>query len=425
MEKPDAFELTPAQIQRFEATDFERQPPGTILRDFETLLNLIGDSGMPATPARGIALGSLETINRSLAHPLDLRLKRPVQKSYPAINGLYLLLRATGLGRIDTRRKKTVLTLDPDILQSWQSLNAAERYFALLKAWWGRATEEMLGERRTWQADFLLRNIHFLTQIPESGIMVYPTPQDADGLRYHPGLYNVALMELFGFMEVRTLPPELGKGWLPKELRMTDWGWAVMGGYLDYCRKNLFAETELPELWLDSFGSPMEALQRFDRWSQFVRPHIRGWRQELKVPEPVFQPGPHLFKVSLGAGCWRRIAAPGESFLDGFASTILDAFDFDNDHLYRFSYKDPFGRTIEIDHPYMGGDSENPVSDEFKVGEIPLSEGMHIEFLFDFGDNWKFDIEVERVNAELSVEKPEVLETHGEAPPQYPSEENW
>ncbi|MHC5833143.1 MAG: IS1096 element passenger TnpR family protein, partial [Nostoc sp.] len=41
---------------------------------------------------------------------------------------------------------------------------------------------------------------------------------------------------------------------------------------------------------------------------------------------------------------WRRIAIPAKKPLGWLAETILDAFDFDYDHLYEFSYKDHFGR---------------------------------------------------------------------------------
>jgi len=150
-----------------------------------------------------------------------------------------------------------------------------------------------------------------------------------------------------------------------------------------------------------------------------MRPHIEGWRKDLEIPEPPFQPGPHLFKVSLGAGCWRRIAIGGDASLEELAATILDAFSFDPDHLYRFSYKDRFGRSVEIHHPYSAGDIDSASAAEVTVGDLPLYQGMRIGFLFDFGDRWDFDIQTENVNVDSMIAKPQVLERHGEAPEQY------
>ncbi len=47
---------------------------------------------------------------------------------------------------------------------------------------------------------------------------------------------------------------------------------------------------------------------------------------------------------------------------------------------------------------------------------------MRIGFLFDFGDDWRFELLVERVNDGPASQEPQVLEAHGAAPVQY---DNW
>ncbi|MBK1723614.1 IS1096 element passenger TnpR family protein [Thiocystis violacea] len=409
----------PTSTHPLEAPDFERQPPGSILRDFDALLDLIGDQGLPLTPGHLFAMKTLESINQRLTHPLELGLKRAMQKSYPHINGLYLVLRATGLAWIDTASKKPRLHLDPLVLASWCSLNAAERYFALLKAWWGRSSEEMIGERASWGGDASMRVVTFLKRLPNTGHLTFETPQHADWLRYSPGLHHLALLELFGLLDLRAMPPEKGKGWLPERVELTEWGRALLGHFGAFMRQQSLlpeAESDMPILDAVDF---FDSLARFEHWSRLVRPHIPEWREELEIPEEPFQPGQHLFKVALGADCWRRIAIGGETALDALADTILGAFDFDDrDHLYRFSYQDRFGCTVEIDHPHLAGESEY-VADEIKVGDLALCEGMRIDFLFDFGDDWRFELLVERVNDEPASQQPQVLEAHGAAPVQY------
>ncbi len=43
-------------------------------------------------------------------------------------------------------------------------------------------------------------------------------------------------------------------------------------------------------------------------------------------------------------------------------------------------------------------------------------------YTFDFGDNWEFDVKLERVEPApgKKAKLPRVLETHGKAPEQYP-----
>ena len=409
---------TTQKTRLLEAQDFTQQTPGTIVQDFEALLSLIGDRGILATPTHQFSIGSLETINQQLTHPLKLGLKRAIQKSYPHINGLYLLLRATGLGLIDDSGKKIWIKLDPPILESWRSLNGAERYFALLQAWWGRATEEIIGERTGWAQTIPLKIHQFIEHVAKSGIVKTKNPNDDFLFRYLPGLHNLALMELFGLLEIRLMPRAQVQGWAPQPIRMTDWGRALVGSYMDFIARSLMADAEQDSLTptLDVLSDPLVG---FEQWSESVRPSIKEWRNDLIIPPLPFQPGPHVFKAALDKDCWRRIAIRGNASLDELALVILTAFDFDNDHLYQFSYKDRFGRLIKIAEPRL--ESDGPTSDEVRVGDLPLFQGMRIKFHYDFGDDWRFTLETESVNADLAIRKPKVLARHGRAPEQYPN----
>jgi hypothetical protein len=82
--------------------------PGSILQDFQTLLDFIGQEGMTVGSKRNlISQKPLAQINQQLAEPIQTDLQRPQQKSYPTINGLYLLLRATGIGKLQQGKKRS------------------------------------------------------------------------------------------------------------------------------------------------------------------------------------------------------------------------------------------------------------------------------------------------------------------------------
>jgi hypothetical protein len=264
----------------------------------------------------------------------------------------------------------------------------------------------------------LAKNILFIKSLQKTRTLTAPTPREADMLRFYPAFYNLALLELFGLLDIQAAPPAEGQGWRPQGVRMTDWGQALLGSFTDFLDRSLDAQTDSAFAML-GFADLIEPLDCFEQWSQVVRPSIPAWRQDLEIPASPFQPGPHVFKVALGADCWRRIAIGGEATLEELAATILGAFNFDSDHLYCFSYRDRFGRIVEIDHPEMARGSDNALADEIKVGDIPLFPGSRIDFLFDFGDEWEFVLQTERVNADLAIRKPRVLEKHGRAPKQY------
>jgi len=110
--------------------------PGTILQDFQTFLNLLQDGGIEVSGKHSLfPLKHLADLNAQLTEPTQLDLKRPVQKSYPALNGIYLLLRTTGLAVVISEKRKPKLVLDEATYEAWNQLNVTEQYFTLLEAW--------------------------------------------------------------------------------------------------------------------------------------------------------------------------------------------------------------------------------------------------------------------------------------------------
>ncbi|MCP4113122.1 MAG: plasmid pRiA4b ORF-3 family protein [Desulfobacteraceae bacterium] len=57
---------------------------------------------------------------------------------------------------------------------------------------------------------------------------------------------------------------------------------------------------------------------------------------------------------------------------------------------------------------------------EFLVGDLPLRPGEFMEYLYDFGDRWKFKVELEKIEPdEPEIKEPAVVESAGESPEQY------
>jgi hypothetical protein len=160
----------------------------------------------------------------------------------------------------------------------------------------------------------------------------------------------------------------------------------------------------------------------FGELQTHFQPFFPEWENNLVfTSSSEFTEGIYIFKVSL-AKAWRRIAIPAKLELDCLSDSILDAFDFDKDHLYQFRYKDRFGRSGQISHPYC---EESPSTTQVRVGELPLQPGDRMIFLFDFGDNWEFDVQLEEIQPpNAKIKKPKILKRYGEAPSQYWNEED-
>lgn len=129
--------------------------------------------------------------------------------------------------------------------------------------------------------------------------------------------------------------------------------------------------------------------------------------------------GVYTFKVSLHSGLWRKISLSHYHYLRDLHLAIQEAFDFDNDHLYAF---------------YVGGDQRTgkPIycpeveevgktTDEINIADLRLFKGQKIFYLFDFGDEWWFDIKLLRIDKESpQLSRPVITGRQGESPEQYP-----
>ena len=403
--------LSPKHQRILREQKISQDEPGTVLRDFETLLDFVSTREVRVSGINQVLpMNSLAEINARLSKPHRIGLKRPQQKSYPRINGLYLLLRASGLSLIEVDGKQPLLSLDQEALISWRGLNATERYFTLLEAWLGRGEGEIIGEYRDPLGP-LFRCSTFMERLPDEGLKVAGDREaETSVIPYQVGTYNLALLDLFGCVAIEEGQPEEGKGWVVARVKRTPFGEALF---------KLLSRHRLAAMKIELEEDELEGATDFGALQPMLQPFFPEWRKNLGLPEAALVDGLYTFKVSLAAKVWRRIAISATLTLDDLSDAILRAFDFDDDHLYQFSYRNRFGVLAHIYHPFM---EERPSTAEVLVGEIPLRPGASMEYLFDFGDMWRFDVKLERVDpADARVKKPKILEKHGEAPPQYPN----
>lgn len=401
--------LSAAQKQLLHHTRIDEQTPGSILRDFAAFLDGIGEAGLPLTPTHLLPLKVLAPLNARLSAPLALALQRPPLKSYPPLEGLFLLARASGLTYVDETGKKPHLHLDQEVYASWQMLNATERYFTLLETWILRGRPEILGENGnlfdfsgplyTWQ--------QFFGKVPEQGWTIMHGTEDERTLRSFPGLRNLALLELFGLTVVHRGLPVAGEGWQIAAVERTPVGEAVLQLLLQHLA-HLLAETAL---------LPPPGLLALGELQATFQPYFPAWQHNLVIPGVGFQDGVYVFQVALDQGVWRRIAIPAAMTLDDLCGAILDAYAFDRIHRYEFIYRSRFGLDERVQERAY---SEGVATSAVRVGDLPVPVGGSLIFHYDFLDDWFFTLHLERIDPiDQHLTQPALLETHGAAPEQY------
>jgi len=133
-----------------------------------------------------------------------------------------------------------------------------------------------------------------------------------------------------------------------------------------------------------------------------------------------------ILRASLSAKVYRDIEIGGASSLYALAQAIIRSFDFDFDHAFGF-YDKLKGSIYDSAARYelfvdMGESDGKAQSVKLtRVADVFGAVGTKMRFLFDYGDEWIFLVElIKRKPAEPKVKLPRVLVSAGKSPEQYP-----
>jgi Plasmid pRiA4b ORF-3-like protein len=136
----------------------------------------------------------------------------------------------------------------------------------------------------------------------------------------------------------------------------------------------------------------------------------------------------HILRVTPAdeQSVYRDIEIPsGESLYD-LANGIVSAFDFDFDHAFGF-YSGLTRRTMmEKDPKYelfadMGEETDALSVKKTRIAAAFPKVGHKMLFLFDYGDEWLFRVEVIGLGKKVARSRyPKILASVGASPQQYP-----
>jgi len=149
----------------------------------------------------------------------------------------------------------------------------------------------------------------------------------------------------------------------------------------------------------------------------------------------------YIFKTSLlytspkiapsGPEIFREIEVLENANLYKLAEAIVNAYNFDFDHCFGFFSKISEGRYFGLERKYElftdlieeGENLEPTVAGSVKktkIKEVWQNIGDKMMFLFDYGDNWHFLVELINFGKkELRQKYPRILKKIGRAPKQY------
>lgn len=132
--------------------------------------------------------------------------------------------------------------------------------------------------------------------------------------------------------------------------------------------------------------------------------------------------GSYVISVSIGTGCYRHIQISAAATLFKLHQVILKAFAFEDDHMHAFFMDNK--RWSQWDC-YVSAKSEpsDRLTKRHSLQKAGLAKGKKFLYLFDFGDEWVFQCKVLR-ELEEQTDIPAVIRSVGEAPKQYPDDDD-
>ena len=138
----------------------------------------------------------------------------------------------------------------------------------------------------------------------------------------------------------------------------------------------------------------------------------------------------HVLRASFKPKVYRDVEIEGDKSLSALAEAIVMAFDFEFDHAFGYysDLKDPYSRKgdrYELFADMEDGDSDAGSVERTTVAQVFRAPGKKMLFLFDYGDDWRFLIEVKALGEKAPKTRyPRLVASVGKAPEQYPDEDD-
>jgi hypothetical protein len=383
----------------------------SIIKDFDIFAAYLKENN-PSLVRKGHFLmkKTLAEINQQVHTPSPQGLLKTSTFLYPYLTLFYalalhsnLFIKTAGLHIKETEK-----------LTEYNQLTPPEKYFFLLETLWVDTN---------W--GFLLYNSHNLLLIPEIQSIIYHlskmspgkiVPMDWFGTAMNSLLdahYFLEYMSFFGLL--RTAREKDSK--TPQRIESAQ---VTELGYIFFpilCNERNILQWNIPYIRQDTekFAVlPGSANEPFFKPFQYIFEE----RLQNTLPRKKHTTGTFTMKVSLQKGLERTIVLSSEHTLEDLHEAIQDAFEFDRDHLYAFFTDGIPWSSNQILAPQ---DSEGPFVDQVLIGELGLVPGQLMKYIFNFGSEWHFKIEILEIIDNKGPDSPVITEKRGKSPEQYPS----
>lgn len=383
-----------------------------LLKDFNTFITYLNTNEVTITKAnKYISNKYLYEINSLIDKPEKNVTIRSNQLAYPMLHLFYNLVVSSRLFQEDAIKGSKIVLKATDRFEMFENLTNEEKYISLLEALFVDCNFENL---RYQTYDYM--DVYSSKMILKGMCDLKANEKILCSVDRHCSTILLYL-SYFGIIEVKENQQQkeesdVKRCFIPESIKISEIGLEIikiLSKKRDLEKWNIPYRKEGGE-WKIKFQEP------------FYKPFEKIFdseKLEKTLPRSVseYKDGLYTFKVSLNRGVWAKIQLSSHHTLENLHNSIQSAFDFDNDHLYSFFMDGKRWSHNRFTSPY---DDEGPHVDEVKIGELALYEKQKFIYIFDYGDEWTFNVEVDDIeDSKVKLLRPQILESKGEAPNQY------
>ncbi len=417
------------------------------LNDFKAFSQFIDDTN-PKLSARTVTLGKKDAfeVNSKLKHRKEVNAPNYLQNQYPTVDLLFNLAIHSNLYAKAGNQKLNVYLQPTERKGEFEKLNPFEQYAFLLEAFWTRLDLKAKFSYFSIPEDSAVKTF----SVSKPGHPLYKGAfsdnPDYDELFSNQANF-IRYFSFLGFCTYTLIDHKKSVGKyedIIQEVIPTALGVSLSGmlkdeNYVHWnipFKENLGLEDEdlIPGIPASSPGSETkEEKEWLDKLYQqrmtegykplatylataFPKDTVRKTISLAPETEDGVQ-GNYFFKVALKGKTWRVIRLSGKHTLEDLHLTIQKAYQFDNDHLYAFCMNGKMSEDGIYNSPWS---ETKPYANEVTISELKLYHGKKFLYVFDFGDNWQFQIQLIQIDETTTPDKNiEMVESKGKGPKQY------
>ncbi|MDR2855286.1 MAG: plasmid pRiA4b ORF-3 family protein [Methanomicrobiales archaeon] len=427
---------------------------GVSIYEFIKFCDFIEHEKPFATPKGALSTKACYEVNKLLQYPKAGAKKTDRMDQYPSVSLWFLIAKEAGLiAYTETKGSKSTYTTTSKYVD-FKRMNLFSQYLLIFYIWFcfvdggTQYNEGGLGSIVIRSLDRIFTRLaengsEKWIKNDQSGVNIFDEGSDPAQMMmklFYKSAHNLRDLGLIEFEEGAKLNKYF-KTPIISLLKPTEFGAVIFGAceQRKYTAFNVHYEDRYFELLYDrdAEDDPVLDQQRGEAFEpemeSFVTPFLDCFPQgsidiatirrilyeydNLHDDNRVFE-----FKVSLSKKCYRVIRCLPMHTFEDLHLAIQDAFDFGDDHLYAFFLDGKFYSKYAVNSPFT---EEPPFADELCLGNCRLTNKQRILYLFDFGDEWTFDIVLDvKYDTGVIDEDVKIIKSVGKSPEQYPDRDD-